>query len=36
VTSNVVESFNNWIKVIKDLPVVELADKIRDMIMVPF
>jgi hypothetical protein len=34
VTSNVAEVFNNWIKDIKDLPVVELADKIREMIMI--
>jgi hypothetical protein len=26
-------SFNNWIKDWKDLPIVELADKIREMIM---
>jgi hypothetical protein len=36
VTSNVAESFNNWIKDIKDLPVVELVDKIREKIMVLF
>jgi hypothetical protein len=34
VTNNLVESFNNWIKDWKDLPVVELADKIREMIMI--
>jgi hypothetical protein len=33
VTNNIVESFNNWIKDIKDLPVCELADKIRKKIM---
>jgi hypothetical protein len=36
VTSNVAEVFNNWIKDIKDLPVVELVDKIREMVMVLF
>lgn len=35
-TSNIAESFNNWIREIWDLPVVELADKIREMIMVLF
>jgi hypothetical protein len=34
ITSNLAEVFNNWIKDWKDLPVVELADKLRDMIMV--
>jgi hypothetical protein len=34
VTNNLAESFNNWIREWKDLPVVELADKIRQMIMV--
>jgi hypothetical protein len=29
VTSNVAEVFNNWMKDVKDLPVVELTDKIR-------
>jgi hypothetical protein len=33
VTNNIVESFNNWIKDIKDLPVCELADKIKEKIM---
>jgi hypothetical protein len=33
VTNNIAESFNNWIKDIKDLPVCELADKIREKIM---
>ncbi|WVZ96491.1 hypothetical protein U9M48_042123 [Paspalum notatum var. saurae] len=28
------EVFNNWIRDIKDLPVAELADKVREMIMV--
>ncbi|XP_035823234.1 uncharacterized protein [Zea mays] len=32
VTNNVAEVFNNWIKDIKDLPVADLADKIREMI----
>ena len=34
ITNNLVESFNNWIKDWKDLPVVELADKIREKTMV--
>ncbi|XP_015696419.1 uncharacterized protein LOC102708026 isoform X2 [Oryza brachyantha] len=34
ITNNVAEVFNNWIKDIKDLPVVDLADKLREMIMV--
>jgi len=34
ITSNLAEVFNNWIKDWKDLPVVELADKLREMIMV--
>jgi hypothetical protein len=33
VTNNIAESFNNWIKHIMDLPVCELADKIREKIM---
>ncbi|XP_037465458.1 uncharacterized protein LOC119337427 isoform X4 [Triticum dicoccoides] len=33
ITNNVAEVFNNWIRDIKDLPVAELADKIREMIM---
>jgi len=33
VTNNVAEVFNNWIRDIKDLPVAELADKVREMIM---
>jgi hypothetical protein len=33
VTNNIAESFNNRIKDIKDLPVCELADKIREKIM---
>jgi hypothetical protein len=33
VTNNMVESSNNWIKDIKDLPVCELADKLREKIM---
>jgi hypothetical protein len=33
VTNNIAESFNNWIKDIKDLPVCELADKLREKIM---
>ena len=34
ITSNIAESFNNWIRDIKDLPVADLADKVREMIMV--
>jgi hypothetical protein len=34
ITSNIAESFNNWIRDHKDLPVADLADKIREMIMV--
>ena len=34
ITSNIVESFNNWIRDHKDLPICDLADKIREMIMV--
>jgi hypothetical protein len=33
ITNNLAEVFNNWIRDIKDLPVAELADKIREMIM---
>ena len=33
VTNNIAEVFNNWIKDYKDLPVCDLADKIRIMIM---
>jgi hypothetical protein len=33
VTNNIAEVFNNWIKDYKDLPVCDLADKIRLMIM---
>jgi zinc finger SWIM domain-containing protein 3 len=33
VTNNMTESFNNGIKDIKDLPVCELADKLREKIM---
>jgi transposase-like protein len=36
VTNNVAEVFNNWIKDIKVLPIVDLVDKIREMIMVLF
>jgi len=34
ITSNIAESFNNWIRDHKDLPVADLADKNREMIMV--
>jgi transposase-like protein len=33
VTNNLAESFNNWIRDWKDLLIVELADKIREMIV---
>jgi hypothetical protein len=33
ITNNIAEVFNNWIKDYKDLPVCELVDKIRVMIM---
>ena len=33
INNNLAESFNSWIKDIKDLPVDELADKLRVMIM---
>jgi hypothetical protein len=33
VTNNIAESFNNWIKYIKDLPIRELANKIREKVM---
>jgi hypothetical protein len=33
VTNNTAESFNNWIKDIKDLPMCELVDKIREKII---
>jgi len=33
VTNNIAEVFNNWIKDIKDLPVCELANKVRQKIM---
>ncbi len=33
ITNNLAEVFNNWIKDIKDLPIVDLADKLREMIM---
>jgi transposase-like protein len=36
VTNNITESFNNWIKDINDIPVCELADKIREKIMALF
>ncbi|XP_066374661.1 uncharacterized protein [Miscanthus floridulus] len=34
IASNIAESFNNWIRDHKDLPVADLADKIREIIMV--
>jgi hypothetical protein len=33
VTNNIAEVFKNWIKDIKDLPVCELADKLREKLM---
>jgi hypothetical protein len=33
ITNNMAEVFNNWVKDHKDLPVCDLADKIRDMTM---
>ena len=36
VTNNIAETFNNWIREDKSLPVVELMDKIRQMIMERF
>jgi hypothetical protein len=33
ITNNITEMFNNWIKDHKDLPVCELADKIRVLLM---
>jgi phenolic acid decarboxylase len=33
ITNNIAEVFNNWIKDYKDLPVCELVDKIRVMLM---
>jgi hypothetical protein len=33
-TNNIAEVFNNWVKDIKNLPVSELADKVREKIMV--
>jgi hypothetical protein len=33
VNNNISECFNNWIKYYKDLPVVDLMDKIREKIM---
>jgi hypothetical protein len=33
ITNNIAEVFNNWIKDHKDLPICDLADKIRVMIM---
>jgi hypothetical protein len=33
ITNNMAEVFNNWVKDHKDLPVCDLADKIREMTM---
>jgi hypothetical protein len=34
ITNNIGEVFNNWTKDMKDLPVCELADKLREKIMI--
>ena len=36
VTNNIAETFNNWIRELKSLPIVELMDKIRQLIMERF
>lgn len=36
INNNLAESFNSWIKGLKDLPVVELVDKLREKIMEMF
>jgi len=36
VTNNIAETFNSWIREEKSLPVVELMDKIRQLIMERF
>ena len=33
INNNLVECFNAWVRDVKDLPIVQLADKIREMIM---
>uniref|UniRef100_A0A453A7R6 Uncharacterized protein n=1 Tax=Aegilops tauschii subsp. strangulata TaxID=200361 RepID=A0A453A7R6_AEGTS len=33
INNNLAECFNYWVREIKDLPIVQLADKIREMIM---
>jgi hypothetical protein len=33
IANNIADVYNNWIKEIKDLPVCELANKLRDVIM---
>lgn len=33
INNNLAECFNNWVRDIKGLPIVQLADKIREMIM---
>lgn len=33
INNNLAESFNSWVRDIKDLPLDELADKIREMVM---
>ena len=33
INNNLAESFNSWVRDIKDSPIVQLADKIREMIM---
>jgi hypothetical protein len=36
ITNNLAETFNSWIREIKDLPIVQLVDKLREKIMVLF
>lgn len=34
ITNNLAETFNSWIRDIKDLPIVQLVDKLREKVMV--
>lgn len=36
INNNLAGSFNSWVKDIKDLPIDQLADKTREMVMVLF
>jgi hypothetical protein len=36
ITNNLAETFNSWIREIKDLPIAQLVDKLREKIMVLF